>query len=160
MSLEYDVYIHDKRWNSVLKNNHVLYQLAYNIDLTLNTFDNEYTVSLNFVNDTSIQLLNKEYHNKDSPTNVLSLLYFSDTNSARAKEPLGDVFVSFDTITAEAKIFKVDFHNHFMHMLLHGTLHILGFDHVNNSDAKIMEDIESTIMTNMLGIDPYKTHML
>lgn len=103
--------------------------------------------------DIEIQDLNKKWRKKDYPTNVLS--FPSDDRTAKAERYLGDVIISYTTLEKESKMNGVDFYHHCAHMLLHGFLHLCGYDHQNENDAKIMEDLESRILHKLNIASPY-----
>lgn len=116
----------------------------------------EITVTLS--HDSKIKILNKHYRAKDKPTNVLSFPMFdtiSDIPSGAGQVPLGDIIISFETIKQEATDQQKTLPDHFTHILIHGFLHLLGYDHMNDKDAKAMETLEIKILKK-LGIDnPY-----
>ncbi len=100
-------------------------------------------------NDSEVQKLNKEYRGKNKPTNVLSFETGDDFL-------LGDIVMSFDTLKKEAKEQNISIENHYMHLLCHGILHLLGFDHIDDDEAREMEFFEVKILEK-LGIDnPYE----
>ncbi len=121
-------------------------------------------ISLLYTDDTHIQELNKEFREKDKPTNVLS---FPDTpltdealkQSVAWQEPLllGDIAIAKETLIREAEKQKKSFDDHFCHLLLHGILHLLGFDHIEDDEAEEMEALEIKLLAKM-GIDnPYQS---
>jgi probable rRNA maturation factor len=116
----------------------------------------ECTVTLS--NDSKIRLLNKNYRSKDKPTNVLSFPMFNHMDeipSHAGAVPIGDIIIAFETIKAEAIEQNKLLSDHFTHMLIHGFLHLLGYDHMNDKEAKSMESLEIKILKK-LGIDnPY-----
>ncbi|MCL2369381.1 MAG: apolipoprotein N-acyltransferase [Alphaproteobacteria bacterium] len=111
----------------------------------------EREISITLTNDKEIQKINKGYRGMDRPTNVLS---FESGDS----ELLGDIFLSFDTIAREVgacgntpdKNGRAGFHqplqSHATHMIIHGVLHLLGYDHIKNKDAEKMEALEEKIL--------------
>jgi len=94
-----------------------------------------------------VQTLNKEYRNKNKPTNVLS---FPQTLPI-----LGDSVFAYETIEHEAKEQGKAFDDHLMHLIIHSTLHLLGYDHENDQDAETMETLEIKILTSMKIRNPY-----
>ncbi len=116
----------------------------------------ELTITLS--HDSKIQIINKQYRSKDKPTNVLSFPMFdklSDIPFGAGQIPLGDIIIAFETIKHEATEQNKTLLDHFTHMLVHGFLHLLGYDHMNDTDAKSMESLEIKILKE-LGIDnPY-----
>lgn len=111
------------------------------------------TVSLLLGGDTQIAGLNRQFRGKDGPTNVLSFPPAADEPS----EPgfLGDIAMAAETIAVEADFQGKSFDNHAAHIAVHGFLHLLGYDHINETDAAVMEAKEIAILA-ALGIeDPY-----
>ena len=124
----------------------------------LNTCD--FAVNVRLSDDAEVWRLNKEFRNMDKPTNVLSFanLDFADFEAAPAEESteLGDIIVAFETMEKEAEIEGITLMAHYCHLLTHGFLHILGFDHIENDEAEYMESFETAILAE-LGIEnPYK----
>lgn len=116
-------------------------------------------ISLVLTNDTQIQRINAEYRGKDTPTNVLSFPALSkdDVITEQTAEflPLGDVILAKETILREAQQQNKKIDAHIAHMIVHGVLHLLGYDHEDDSDAQHMENLETQILTG-LGFDaPY-----
>jgi probable rRNA maturation factor len=105
----------------------------------------ELTVVL--ADDAFIRELNKTYRGKNKPTNVLSFV--------GSREHLGDVVLALETIQKEAAMQKKTFKGHATHLLVHGTLHLLGHDHENESDAETMEALEIKILKKLGVANPY-----
>ncbi len=130
--------------------------------IEINGTDNQVEVSFLFTTDTEVQLLNKNFRNKDQPTNVLS---FPDTEltSENLKsalmfgEPLslGDIALAEDTILKEAIAQKKTAIDHLTHLILHGILHLLGYDHVVDSEAEQMEQYEIKLLAELGIQNPY-----
>lgn len=111
------------------------------------------TVSLLLGDDTAVTALNREFRGKDKPTNVLS---FPPAPGAPA-EPgfLGDIAVAAETVVAEAEFQGKSFEHHAAHLVVHGFLHLLGYDHEAPSDAEKMEARERAILRSLGIDDPY-----
>ena len=105
-------------------------------------------VSINLIDDKQIHDLNKQYRGIDKPTNVLSFELGDDIL-------LGDIFISLDTVEREAKLENISVPEHVAHMVVHGMLHLQGYDHIKDSDAKIMEYKEIKILKNLGYKNPY-----
>ena len=105
-------------------------------------------VSITLTNDTEIHKLNKKYRNIDRPTNVLSFELGDDLL-------LGDIYISLDTVKREADAENMGVPEHTAHMVVHGVLHLLGYDHIKESDAVIMEKKEITVMKKLGYANPY-----
>ena len=105
-------------------------------------------VSIILTDDKEIQQINRKYRNINKPTNVLSFELGDDVL-------LGDIYISFDTVKKEAILENISFEDHCAHMVVHGVLHLMGYDHIKDKDAIIMENKETKIL-NSLGIkNPY-----
>lgn len=104
-------------------------------------------ISILLTTDAAIRQLNKKYRSKDKPTNVLSFPLDERT--------LGDIVIAYETMSAEAEAMQMSVKDHFTHLLIHGTLHLLGYDHEEKAAAKTMEKLEISILST-LGIEnPY-----
>ncbi|WP_198946795.1 rRNA maturation RNase YbeY [Kiloniella majae] len=125
------------------------------------TLISEAELSVVLANDVSVQALNKEYRGKDKPTNVLSFSTLDDPDEAdlasqRGVLPLGDIVLSLETLILEANEQSKRLEDHFTHLLVHGVLHLLGYDHIDDDDAFEMEGLEVDIL-NRLGVgNPYE----
>ncbi|RDX35339.1 rRNA maturation RNase YbeY [Kangiella sp. HD9-110m-PIT-SAG06] len=105
------------------------------------------------------QELNHQYRGKDRPTNVLSFPFELPQGLPQDLQPeeqiLGDLAICADVVAQEAKEQGKDLHDHWAHMVVHGCLHLLGYDHIKDEEAEIMEALEAEILAG-LGIDnPY-----
>ena len=105
-------------------------------------------VSITLVDDKQIHKLNKQYRGIDKPTNVLSFELGDDVL-------LGDIFISLDTVMREAKDAGISVEEHTAHMIVHGVLHLQGFDHITEAEAKIMETKEIQILKKLGYKNPY-----
>ncbi len=101
-----------------------------------------------------IQQLNRDYRGKDQPTNVLS---FPSPEIHQEIEPphLGDVVLAFETIADEANQANLPLEGHTAHLVVHGILHLLGYDHASAEDAAQMESLEVKILLGLGIEDPY-----
>lgn len=110
-------------------------------------------VSLYIVDEDEGQSLNQQYRAKDYPTNVLS--FPADLPEELNLPLLGDLVVCAPVVEREALEQQKTLTAHWAHMLVHGTLHLLGFDHIDDDEAEAMEALETRILTS-LGFDaPY-----
>lgn len=105
-------------------------------------------VSITLVDDEQIHKLNKEYRGIDKPTNVLSFELGDDIL-------LGDIFISLDTVIKEAKEANISVEEHTAHMIVHGMLHLQGYDHLNDKEASVMEKREIEILKKLGYKNPY-----
>ncbi|MGI4851620.1 MAG: rRNA maturation RNase YbeY [Janthinobacterium lividum] len=109
-------------------------------------------ISIILSHDQHLHHLNKTYRHQDKATNVLSFDYGPN---AFDKGIIGDVFVSFETLTQEAVAQQKSLQNHFSHLIIHGVLHLLGYDHEHEQDAKEMEQLEIEFLKQMNISNPY-----
>ena len=99
------------------------------------------------------QQLNRDYRNKDKPTNVLSFPF--EAPPGLPIDILGDLAICADVVAQEAVAQNKVLAHHWAHMVIHGTLHLLGFDHINDDDAEVMEAIECELLAQLQIPDPY-----
>lgn len=115
-------------------------------------------LSIVLADDALVQQLNRDYRGKDKPTNVLSFA-FEDAEGPDAFEDaptmLGDVIVAQETVAREAAEQGKSFDAHFMHLVAHGVLHLLGYDHEAEDEAAEMERLETAAMAALGHPDPY-----
>jgi probable rRNA maturation factor len=113
-------------------------------------------VSVRVVNANEMQQLNSEFREQDKPTNVLSFPAGDiEGLPSDADVPLGDIVVCAEVVRSEAKEQGKTDKAHWAHIVVHGTLHLLGFDHENDSDAATMEGLEVKILTDNGIANPY-----
>ncbi len=113
--------------------------------------------------DEAVQELNRDYRGKDKPTNVLSFASQDGDDMAQPEDApiiLGDIVMAFETVVLESEEENKTIANHFCHLVVHGMLHLLGFDHQNDREAFEMESLESTILIELGIPDPYGDHPL
>ncbi|MDX5384176.1 MAG: rRNA maturation RNase YbeY [Rhodobacterales bacterium] len=173
-----DTQIEDDRWTQTglgtlaeTAARETLIHLGFDPDL--------YEISLLGCNDARIAVLNAEFRGKPTPTNVLSwpaqdlaaeedgeAPYVPDATPqddpfAFAEDEdeegiaLGDIAIAYDTCAREAAEADKPFGDHVTHLIVHGTLHLLGYDHVRDKDATLMETIEVAILGKLGVADPY-----
>lgn len=117
------------------------------------TVDTE--LSLLFTDDASIQTLNREWRGKNKPTNVLSFPAFSLKPGNQPGPAMGDVVLARETVSREAGEEGKSVESHLSHLIVHGVLHLLGYDHETDEDAAVMEDLERLILADLGIADPY-----
>ena len=113
-------------------------------------------VSVRIVDEEEMRALNREYRDKDKPTNVLAFPSGDGDFVPPGERPLlGDVVVCAGVVAREAKEQGKRPEHHWSHMLVHGTLHLLGHDHVSDGEAEAMEALERRILEGFGVADPY-----
>lgn len=128
----------------------------------------EFEISLLGCDDARIAVLNAEFRDKPTPTNVLSWPaedLSSETPGSRPDLPepglpgmpgeLGDIAIAYETCAREADEMGLAFGDHVTHLVVHGTLHLLGYDHIDEQDAALMEGLETEILATLGIADPY-----
>lgn len=116
---------------------------------------NEAEICVRIVDTDEMQALNKQYRNKDKPTNVLSFPYHDPVTAADTLQ--GDVVICAPVVAHEASATGCDLIAHWAHMVVHGTLHIQGYDHENEHDAAKMEQLEIDILAKLGFNNPYRS---
>lgn len=112
-------------------------------------------------NDARIAALNGDFREKQQPTNVLSWpseergAYSGEIPEAPEPGELGDIAIAFETCVSEAADAGKPIAEHMTHLLVHATLHLLGYDHIDEKDAVLMEGLETKILGNLGIADPY-----
>ncbi len=127
------------------------------------------TVSVALLNDAEVRRLNRDYRAQDKATNVLSFPALETTALAAFKSgrmpagmpvgaevELGDIVLALETVTAEAAAHGKTVADHVRHLLAHGFLHLLGYDHDQEAAAELMEAAEADILAALGVADPYR----
>jgi len=122
-------------------------------------------IYVELVDNAQSQELNNDYRGKDKPTNVLSFPGTEPDNlpdalkvAAKGGPPvmLGDLIIADDVVAAEATEQKKSNQAHLSHLVVHGVLHLLGYDHINDDEAEEMEALEREILAGLGIADPYE----
>jgi probable rRNA maturation factor len=157
-----DTILEDDRWQAV-----GLEQLAGRAAVVtlehLNLSVDAHEIVVMGCDDIRIAALNQGFRDKPTATNVLSWPY-EDLSSEESggtpllpeAEELGDIAISFETCEKEAQDQGKPFADHVTHLLVHGVLHLLGYDHIRDADATVMERLEVEILGKLGLPDPYR----
>jgi probable rRNA maturation factor len=105
--------------------------------------------------DSAICALNREWRGLDAPTNVLSFPTKAWRTASRDRPHVGDIVIAYETTAREATAEGKPFAHHLAHLAVHGYLHLLGYDHETDRDAKTMERLEVDILARLDVPDPY-----
>lgn len=119
-------------------------------------------IAVRFTSDGEVRALNHQYRGKDKPTNVLSfpmiqpdLLDAVTGNSDDGEVLLGDIVLAYGVCVAEAAERSISVADHATHLIVHGMLHLLGYDHLRDAEAEAMETMEQAAMAALGLHDPY-----
>lgn len=119
-------------------------------------------MSITLADDAAIRILNRDWRDKDKATNVLSFPaqelpedVVKDLAEEGVAQPLGDIIVALETLTTEATAEGKRPGDHLAHLVVHGVLHLLGYDHIDDTEAEEMEAFERDILAGLGIDDPY-----
>jgi rRNA maturation RNase YbeY len=158
-------WIPHKQWGLIIERTLSAVLLTeLDIDTVSHIPDCELSIVLS--NNNSVQQYNRDYRSKDKPTNILSFpgiddqeleIFLSSLKQQVSRPPfmLGDLIIAYETIDSEALAQNKPLTDHFTHLVTHGLLHLLGYDHINDEDAEIMENRERQILSTLNIRDPY-----
>jgi probable rRNA maturation factor len=105
--------------------------------------------------DSAIRTLNRNWRGHDTPTNVLSFPSLEGGRGTAAARHLGDIVIAYQSTAREAVAERKPFAHHLAHLAVHGFLHLVGFDHDNDREARRMERLEVEILARLAVPDPY-----
>ena len=155
MTVHYDMAINAEGW----QNEETLRRLVDSVlqatlqELGFDNIDSE--LSLVFTNDADIREINGKWRHIDKPTNVLSFPAFALQPGQEPGEILGDIVIARETVAREAAEEHKSFDDHLSHLVVHGLLHLMGYDHQNDEEAEQMETLERKILASLGISDPY-----
>jgi probable rRNA maturation factor len=170
MKITTDITINEKLWKKDANISNKIKSLIKEIipQTPLNSLPKtieDIEISILLTGDDQIQELNKNYRKKDPAPNVLSCPLldgtkikngdFSKFQMAGDYLALGDIVISYQTILRESSVQNKTFDHHLTHLLIHSLLHLIGFDHICDLDAKTMEELEIKILAKMGVENPY-----
>ena len=112
-------------------------------------------LSLVFSDDAHIQVLNAEWRGKDKPTNVLFFPAFPTEPGAPLPPMMGDIILAAETVEREAALEGKPREHHIIHLVIHGFLHLMGYDHETDAEAEEMEGFERRALARLAIPDPY-----
>ncbi len=154
---DFDILIEDDRWLDALADSAALAlacrraALAFEPRLAAGA-------TLLLADDATLKDLNLRFRGKDMPTNVLSFPAFPALQPVQAGGDagfVGDIAIAYETCEREADALSVGFRDHLAHLIVHGLLHLVGYDHEKDDDADQMEQLETRILAAIGVADPY-----
>ncbi len=123
------------------------------LEAVVKRFQDAAEVTVRIVDSAESQQLNSDYRGKDKPTNVLSFPF--EVPAGIELDLLGDLVICKQVVELEAEEQQKPLTAHWAHMVIHGTLHLLGYDHIDDEEAEDMESLETEIMQELEFEDPY-----
>ncbi len=153
-----DISIEDERWLPIAEFPGLIPNLSEATLRTAGLAPETHAVSIALMSDAEIRSLNKAFRGKDTPTNVLSFPSAPAIRSLKSQPApvfLGDVALAFETVVREASEQGKPVLHHAAHLVVHGVLHLAGFDHETGADAERMEAAERLILGKFSIPDPY-----
>lgn len=123
--------------------------------------DTPVEIAIRLTSDDEVHALNRQYRDKDKPTNVLSFPMYAPEELLTLEDErlpeimLGDIVLARETCLREAADKDLPVATHATHLIVHGVLHLLGYDHIDDEDAENMEALERRIMADLGHDDPY-----
>lgn len=153
-----EVAIEDDRWSEAVPDLEVLVIRAVEAGLAVAPEPpaGAVAVSVLLADDAAVRALNRTWRGQDRPTNVLSFPAAPQPAHAGAAVPLGDVVLAYDTVLRESAEQSKPLGHHLAHLLVHGTLHLLGQDHeTGEAEADAMEALEVAALASLGVPDPY-----
>ena len=161
MSLNYDFVVKDWRWDA-----EELSEIGARVAVALSdhlAFPDMASAIVMACDNTTISNLNQNFRGKLQPTNVLSWPSVELAAKIPGRRPvlaahaeLGDIAIAFETCIDEACAANLAFVDHITHLLIHATLHLLGYDHIEDTDAELMEQIEIDVLAKLSIFNPYR----
>ncbi|CAM3186170.1 rRNA maturation RNase YbeY [Moritella viscosa] len=130
-------------------------QLTTWLNAVVKRFQDSAEVTIRIVDNEESQQLNNDYRGKNKPTNVLSFPF--EVPEGIELDLLGDLIICKQVVEHEAQEQQKPLTAHWAHMVIHGTLHLLGYDHIIDEEAEEMEGLETEIMLELEFEDPYIT---
>lgn len=150
MSITLEISAECEGWHRILGAELIAHRAAVAAFEEAGVQDGEASILL--ADDARVRELNRDFRKKDQPTNVLSFPSNEMHNGVRF---YGDVALAFETVVREARGEEKRVDAHLTHLVAHGVLHLLGFDHENEEDAEKMERLETKILAKLGFPDPY-----
>lgn len=165
-----DIEVKSKQWLAVKDLEHFIESVINKIiaQTLLKKYlkkNNLLQINISLVSDQQIKKINQRYRKKNKATNVLSfanldekeinLLGLEKVINNLANLVLGDVVLAYETIKNQSRLQNKDFYDHLSHLLVHALLHLLGFDHEEETQAEVMEKLEIKILKKMGIKNPY-----
>lgn len=125
------------------------------IDCALKNHKQQGEICIRLVDEAEMQQLNHQYRDKNKPTNILSFPMSVPEELELESDLLGDLVICVPALRSESEEQKKDLEAHWAHIIVHGVLHLIGYDHIDDKDAVIMQDLEIKYLNQLGYADPY-----
>ena len=155
-SLSFDLTIEDPRWSERLNLAERLLTQAASAGLTQAGFNEPALIDVLLTDDAEIQSLNRDHRGQDKPTNVLSFPAGETPAIPGQPRPLGSIALALETVEREAIEANRDLSHHFMHLIVHASLHLIGYTHDEEDEAERMEALEIKALAGLGVSNPYE----
>lgn len=158
--LDLTLHIHNPLWLHAISDIesltvHVMETALAYLDITQTHLE----ASVVLADNNFVQVYNSKFRGKDKPTNVLSFSALEKEHVIAEGDNLGDILMAVETLEEEAKEQGKSFKDHYIHLVVHGLLHLIGYDHQSDVEADEMETLETKIL-NQLGVaNPYEQNV-
>ena len=153
VTLEVEIERHGDAWRDAVFNRGLIEQAARAAIRAAPALpQGTYQVTFVLTDDAEMRALNRTWRGKDAATNVLS---FPAHEKVKGPGLLGDVVIAYRDHLKEARAQNIAFDDHVAHLVVHGVLHLIGFDHIEDAEAERMEAIERTVLASLGIADPY-----
>jgi probable rRNA maturation factor len=153
MRLDVDVVRHAEAWDEARIDDAMLRRAAQAAAAEAPALPaGDYELTILLTDDEEMRALNRTWRDKDAPTNVLS---FPASDTLSGPGLLGDIALAYETIREEARDRDIALTDHVAHLVVHGVLHLLGFDHADDRQAERMETLERKALASLGIADPY-----
>jgi probable rRNA maturation factor len=149
--LKIDVLIDSDLWKNVAGVNSIARRAVAEAAAMLSTTGAELAIVL--TDDSAIRQLNRLWRGIDAATDVLS---FPAGQTFDQPPHLGDIVLAYETIAREARAERKPFAHHLAHLVVHGFLHLLGYDHARDAEAEAMQSVERQVLQRLAISDPYR----
>lgn len=155
-----DLAIHTDNWEKAGAPEKLLRELSEKAILASATTAKLYwpetaELSIVFTDDAEMTQINGEWRKLEKPTNVLSFPGDDIQIGEPSGQMIGDIIFAFETVEREANEQNKPFENHLTHLMVHGFLHLFGYDHIEDGEAEVMESLETKILATLKISDPY-----
>ena len=150
MAVRLDLRIASEAWTANIKNLQALCQAAVETGLDVHGTSHDSALDVVLTDDAEMHALNEAWRGKAKPTDVLSFPSGDETGQF-----LGDIAIGFGVASKDARLAKKSLEAHLSHLLIHGVLHLLGYDHIEDKEAETMEALERSALSKLGYDDPY-----